>query len=159
MDDFEDARLQPKKQETKIFGGKREPVKGRKWDHARDKAPVILQASTTPATGPEWRTYIKSSQYGPGISEDGKQVDEDFLRNLTPGYERPWRGDIEDEDDTEKYGSFFRNKKKQKSLMSRVQVGHSHIPQVRTTNLHSAIFLCHHMFHLFYDLLFLSPRY
>lgn len=153
MDDFEDTRLQPKKQETKIFGGKRLPVKGRKWDHARDKAPVILQASKAPVTGPEWRTYIKSSQYGPGLSEDGKQVDEDFLRNQTPGYEKPWRGDIEDEDDPEKYGNIFRNRKKQRSLYARMKVRRYlyHIMIVKA-KLNSATFLSHHMFLSFYDL-------
>jgi hypothetical protein len=153
VDDFEDTRLQPKKQETKIFGGKRMPVKGRKWDHARDKAPVILQASNAPVTGPEWRTYIKSSQYGPGLSEDGKQVDEDFLRNQTPGYEKPWRGDIEDEDDPEKYGNIFRNRKKQRSVYARMKVRSLsfYIPNVYA-NMHSAIYSSHHMFPLFYDL-------
>lgn len=123
VDDFEDTKLQPKRQETKIFGGKRMPVKGRKWDHARDKAPVILQAQYgAPSDGPEWRTYIKASQYGPALAEDGKQVDDAFLQEQTPGYANPWRGDIEDDEDPEKNGNIFRNKKKQRSMINQLQV-------------------------------------
>lgn len=124
MDDYDDlaSGLKAKKPETGLFGGIRQPVRGRKWDHARDGEPVILQAGVAP-TGTQWTTYIKSSMYGPGTSEDPKLVDEEFLRQQTPGYERPWRGDLPDQGDPEKMGNIFRSKKKRQTFATRLQVG------------------------------------
>ena len=123
MDDYDDATngLKAKEPGTGLFGGIRQPVRGRKWDHARDGEPVIMQAGVAPA-GTHWGTYIKSSMYGPGTSEDPKLVDEEFLRRQTPGYEQPWRGDLQDDGDPEKNGNIFRNKKKRKTLIARLQV-------------------------------------
>ena len=128
VDDYDDlaSGLKAKKPETGLFGGKRQPVRGRKWDHARDGEPVILQAGVAPA-GTQWGTYIKSSMYGPGTTEDPEMVDEDFLRNQTPGYAQPWRGDLPDEDDPEKNGNIFRNKRKRQTFINRLQVGISFV--------------------------------
>jgi hypothetical protein len=46
--------------------------------------------------------YIKSSMYGPAQEEDGKVVDPRFLQQQTPGYQNPWRGDLEHNGDPEK---------------------------------------------------------
>lgn len=129
VDDYEDvlSGTNSKKPETGFFGGHREPVKGRKWDHAREGDPVIMQSGVIPTSSP-WRAYIKSSMYGPSSSEDGKIVDEDFLREQTPGYNKPWRGDIESNDDPEKVSSIIHSRKKRKSLMKRVQVRPQRIP-------------------------------
>lgn len=111
---------------TGFFGGHREPVRGRKWDHAREGDPVIMQSGVLQKSSP-WRSYIKSSQYGPPISADSQladsqQVDEDFLREQTPGYEKPWRGDVEDGDDPENLAGLLRNKKRRRTFMKRLQV-------------------------------------
>jgi hypothetical protein len=37
--------MSEKRAETGFFGGLREPVRGRKWDHAREGDPVIMGAS------------------------------------------------------------------------------------------------------------------
>lgn len=121
MDDFDDIVSGTKKSDTGFFGVHREPVRGRKWDHARDKEPVILQAGASQADSP-WRIYIKSSMYGPGLTEDPKKVDPEFLQQQTPGYLRPWRGDLENDGDPEKGLNVFRSKKKQRTLFMRVQV-------------------------------------
>jgi hypothetical protein len=120
-DDVLQGRTVPKKPETGFFGGQKQPVRGRKWDHARNGDPVIMQSGATPNSSP-WRTYIKSSMYGPGLVEDGKLVDEEFLNQQTPGYEKPWRGDIEGNDGPETLAGLFYNKKQQKSLLKRWQV-------------------------------------
>jgi hypothetical protein len=88
IDTYDDAShgVSERKIETGFFGGHREPVRGRKWDHARDGDPVIMQSGVLPNSSP-WRTYIKSSMYGPSLVEDGKRVNEDFLQKQTPGYE------------------------------------------------------------------------
>ncbi|KAN0104699.1 hypothetical protein V8E51_010444 [Hyaloscypha variabilis] len=105
-----------KKAETGFFGGHKEPVKGRKWDHARDGDPVIMQS--LPTSSP-WRMYIKSSMYGPAQDEDGKVVDPRFLQQQTPGYQNPWRGDLEHNGDPEK--GLLHNRKKQRSTIRKIQ--------------------------------------
>ena len=108
-----------KKPETGFFGGHKGPVKGRKWDHARDGDPVIMQSLPTSSA---WRLFVKSSMYGPALEEDGKRVDEEFLQQQTPGYQKPWRGDLEGSDDPEKFAGLLHNKKKQRSMMQKAQV-------------------------------------
>jgi hypothetical protein len=124
VDDYEDVVSGSKKHETTFFGVHREPVRGRKWDHAREKEPVILQAGVIP-TGSQWQTYIKSTMYGPSLSEDPKLVNQDFLQRQTPGYERPWRGDLENGGSDEKGSNIFRNKKKQRSMIMTFQVSYA----------------------------------
>lgn len=60
--------------------------------------------------------------YGPALSEDGKRVDEDFLQRLTPGYEKPWRGDLENADDPETLAGLLHSRKQRRSLLKRIQV-------------------------------------
>ena len=123
VDTYDDAShgMTEKRHDTGFFGGHREPVKGRKWDHARDGDPVIMQSDILPTSSP-WRTYIKASMYGPGTAEDGEKKDEQFLRQQTPGYEKPWRGDIEENDDSDTFANLLHNKKRQRSLLRRIQV-------------------------------------
>ena len=117
VDTYDDISGVPeKKAETGFFGGHKDPVKGRKWDHARQGDPVIMQS--LPTSSP-WRTYIKSSMYGPALEEDGKRVDPEYLRQQTPGYQKPWIGDIADD---EKMAGLLHNKKRQRSFIQRVQV-------------------------------------
>lgn len=123
IDNYDDAAhgMTEKRNDTGFFGGHREPVKGRKWDHAREGDPVILQAGVLPSPSP-WRTYIKASMYGPGSTEDAERKDEQFLRQQTPGYEKPWRGDLEGNDEPDTLANLLHNKKRQRSLIKRAQV-------------------------------------
>lgn len=133
VDTYDDAShgIAAKKPETGFWGGHREPVRGRKWDHARDGDPVILQADITPKLSP-WRSYIKSTMYGPAQAEDGTLVDEKFLKQQTPGYEKPWRGDLEGNEEAETLAGLLHNKKRQRSLLKRIQVRvqRKHLPNV-----------------------------
>jgi hypothetical protein len=110
-----------KRNETGFFGGHREPVKGRKWDHAREGDPVIMQSGILPTSSP-WRTYIKASMYGTGKAEDGERKDAQYLRQQTPGYEKPWRGDLEANGDPDTLANLLHNKKRQRTLIKRAQV-------------------------------------
>ncbi|KAF5874106.1 uncharacterized protein Bfra_004113 [Botrytis fragariae] len=114
--------ISDKKVETGFFGGLREPVRGRKWDHARDAEPVILRAGVQPNAA-VWRTFIKASSYGIPEGEDRKLVDQSFLNNLTPGYDRPWCGDLEkgEGDDDDNITSLIYNKRKRETFLKRVQ--------------------------------------
>ncbi|KAH6673587.1 hypothetical protein B0J14DRAFT_591109 [Halenospora varia] len=119
IDTYDDVSHREKKPETGFFGPK-EPVRGRKWDHARDGDPVIMQSGVLPSASP-WRMYIKSSMYGPAPAEDGRRVNEEFLQQQTPGYERPWRGDLDGAGDPEKLSGLLYNKKQRRSLFKRWQ--------------------------------------
>lgn len=120
MDDYDEAaHLHARKPETGFLGGHKEPAKGRKWDHVREGEPVMPKM---PAAGTSpWLMYIKSSMYGPAQSEDVERVNEDFLQSQTPGYQQPWRGDLEGGHDPEKLSGLLHSKKRRKSLMKRIQ--------------------------------------
>jgi len=60
--------------------------------------------------------------YGPGLNEDSKLVDEEFLRKQTPGYDRPWKGDLDGLDGPEKLSNLFYNKRQRRGLIKRIQV-------------------------------------
>ncbi|PBP24749.1 hypothetical protein BUE80_DR004306 [Diplocarpon rosae] len=116
--DLIDERTNQK--ETGFFGGHKGPVKGRKWDHIRDSEPVIVQGGDLPTSSP-WVPFIKSSMYAPARNEDRKVVTPEFLQQQTPGYDKPWRGDAENGEGSEKFSTLLYSKKKRKTLLGRIQ--------------------------------------
>ncbi|KAM3077175.1 hypothetical protein ACMFMG_003361 [Clarireedia jacksonii] len=122
VDPYDDVQntIADKKVETGFFGGLREPVRGRKWDHARDDDPVIMKSGINPNASP-WRNFIKASAYGSSETEDYKLVDQQFLDNLTPGYDRPWRGDLEKNGDQDPVSALLYSKKRRRTLIRRIQ--------------------------------------
>ncbi|TQS36080.1 hypothetical protein Golomagni_03479 [Golovinomyces magnicellulatus] len=123
VDTYEDAPsgINKKKPETGFFGGLKEPVKGRKWDHVRDGDPVIVQTRAPNKILP-WRIYIESSSYGPSSDVEFTRVDLDFLKQQTPGYQIPWRGDLEGSKDPENHAGLSHTRKQRKTLTRRIQV-------------------------------------
>lgn len=95
---------------TGLFGN-REPNRGRKWDHAREGNPVIMQ-SQRGKNANEWSSFIKSSMYGPQQGESGKHVDSEYLDELTPGYKTPWVGDAPNQDPEKALGLLHSKKKR-----------------------------------------------
>jgi hypothetical protein len=80
-----------------------------------------MQSGVPQASSP-WTNFIKSSTYGPPIAEDAKRVDEEFLRQQTPGYEKPWRGDLESNEDPEStVAGLLYSRKKRRTLLNRLQ--------------------------------------
>jgi hypothetical protein len=59
--------------------------------------------------------------YG-GLDEPGMRVDEEFLQQQTPGYQKPWRGDLEDHADPESLAGLLQSKRQRKSFLKRLQV-------------------------------------
>lgn len=115
-----------KRPELGFFGGHKEPVRGRKWDHARESEPVIMQSNgqLSPVINSPWRDFIKASTYGSPKVED-QTVNPEFERILqvqTPGYDRPWCGDLDGADDPEKLAGLFYNKRQRKTFIQRWQV-------------------------------------
>ncbi|KAL5348194.1 hypothetical protein ACLOAV_006674 [Pseudogymnoascus australis] len=96
--------------ERTLFGTTREPVKGRKWDHARDDDPVIMQYHGGNAQ--RWSGFVKASMYGPGSGEDSETVEPTFLDEQTPGYAQPWRGDAPGTDPEKALGLLHSRKKR-----------------------------------------------
>jgi hypothetical protein len=122
----------------------REPVKGRKWDHAREGDPVIMKPPGS-STSSSWNAYIRASMYGPAPEEDGERMDEGFLEQQTPGYERPWRGDLEKErEDPEKLTALLHSRKRRKSFLRRWQVCFNLPCQCRANTLRRIISCCTH---------------
>jgi hypothetical protein len=107
----------PRTPDRGLFGAK-EPVRGRKWDHARQGDPVIVPASSK--TIYQWKTFIHSSMYGPPMDEEAELVDPSFLDEQTPGYRKPWCGDAGGED-PEKLLGLSPRKKKQRVWYERMQ--------------------------------------
>ncbi|TAQ91055.1 hypothetical protein B7494_g582 [Chlorociboria aeruginascens] len=122
VDTYDDVShgMNERKAETGFFGSHRDPVKGRKWDHARDGDPVIMQSGVIPTSSP-WRTYIVSSMYGPATSENSKSVNENLWQKQTQEYERPWRGDLDGNGDPEKLSGLLHGRKKRRNFFSRCQ--------------------------------------
>ncbi|KAI6245031.1 Regulator of phospholipase D SRF1 [Erysiphe necator] len=112
--------INERKQDTGFFGGYREPVKGRKWDHVRDGEPVIVQTRIPQRLLP-WRTYIQSSIYAVGQGEECERVDHKYLNQQAPGYQTPWRGDLKESEDLESHPGLARFRKKRKGIMRRIQ--------------------------------------
>jgi len=120
VDEYDDSTLGEKKTTTGFFGHTKEPVRGRKWDHARDGEPVILQSGVVSKSNP-WLNFVRSSMYGPAANEDGEVVDEKFLEEQTPGYQKPWRGDLEAGEESEHLTGLIHSKKQRRTFMKRVQ--------------------------------------
>ncbi|KFY60940.1 hypothetical protein V497_03248 [Pseudogymnoascus sp. VKM F-4516 (FW-969)] len=104
--------------ERTLFGTVREPVRGRRWDHAREDDPVILQSYGGNAQ--RWSTFVKASMYGPGTGEESETVEHTFLDEQTPGYAQPWRGDAPGTD-PEKALGLLHSKKKRLQWYERAQ--------------------------------------
>ncbi|CAD6449434.1 329b63eb-b35e-4c2c-840d-10a39349830c [Sclerotinia trifoliorum] len=119
--------ISDKKVETGFFGGLREPVRGRKWDHARDAEPVIVRSGVQ-SNAAVWRNFVKASEYGASEGEEHTLVDHDFLNNLTPGYDRPWCGDLEkgEGDDDDNITSLIYNKKETGNFCKTRAANYSH---------------------------------
>ena len=110
IDQDEASEAAKSARERTLFGTTREPVKGRKWDHARDNDPVILQYHGGNAR--RWSSFVKASMYGPGTGDDSERVEQAFLEGQTPGYAQPWRGDAPGEDPEKALGLLHSKKKR-----------------------------------------------
>lgn len=60
--------------------------------------------------------------YGPAVNEEGQRVDPAFLKELTPGYEKPWRGDLEGEDAENALGGLLHRKGRRRMWYKQVEV-------------------------------------
>jgi hypothetical protein len=114
MDTDDDSSTKPAEMRG-LFGGPRDPAKGRKWDHAREGDPVIMSIQN-PSSSP-WSTFLASSRYGAPQDEEHEIVDPEFLEKQTPGYDAPWRGDVEGGDPEKALGLLSKKNRRKKGLV------------------------------------------
>jgi len=120
-DDAESSTLPVERTpERNLFGAIQKTERGRKWDHARSGAPIILQQSGSDQSS--WIPFIKASMYGPAPNEPGQRVEPEFLRGLTPGYEKPWIGDLEEQEGKNALGLSQKHRRR-RVWYQRIQVG------------------------------------
>lgn len=60
--------------------------------------------------------------YGPALAEEGERVNDSFLEQQTPGYQRPWRGDLKEEEEPEKISGLLYSQERRKVFVKRLQV-------------------------------------
>lgn len=112
-------------------------VPGRKFDHAREGAPVTL---TTPVSdsATKWKQFAQaSSHYGDNadrpVSSRGQIVDDDWMKENMPDLETPWEP-IDDEKEVERLKGFwlFSPAKRRRKLMRihRTFMNHPMVPAV-----------------------------
>ncbi len=78
----------------------------------------------SPALNSPWRDFIKASLYGTSPTEE-QTINPEFekiLQDQTPGYDRPWRGDLDGAHDREKLGGLYYSKRQRKTFIQRMQV-------------------------------------
>ncbi|KAF1935043.1 hypothetical protein EJ02DRAFT_150951 [Clathrospora elynae] len=93
-------------------------VPGRKFDHAREGAPVTL---TTPVSdsAQKWKQFTQTSNHDRPISSRGQVVDDDWLRENMPDLEQKWEP-IDQGDDKELKGFWLFSPTKRKRRLVRL---------------------------------------
>ncbi|KAH8725644.1 hypothetical protein GQ44DRAFT_706885 [Phaeosphaeriaceae sp. PMI808] len=112
-------------------------VPGRKFDHAREGAPVTL---TTPVSDSalKWKQFAQaSSSYGDQIdrpiSSRGQIVDDDWMKENMPDLETPWEPIDENKDDDRLKGFWLFSPAKRKRRLTRFHktiMNHPMVPAV-----------------------------
>ncbi|KAH6868650.1 hypothetical protein BKA58DRAFT_198480 [Alternaria rosae] len=64
-------------------------VPGRKFDHAREGAPVTLSTPVSDSA-PKWKQFTQASNHDRPISSRGQIVDDDWLKENMPDLEQKW---------------------------------------------------------------------
>jgi hypothetical protein len=80
-------------------------VPGRKFDHAREGAPVTLSTPVVD-TAPKWKQFTQASDVGRPISSRGHIVDDEWLAENMPDLEQKWEP-IDQDDDAHKIKGFW----------------------------------------------------
>ncbi|EFQ95774.1 hypothetical protein CFE70_003898 [Pyrenophora teres f. teres 0-1] len=92
-------------------------VPGRKFDHAREGAPVTLSTPVSDSA-PKWKNFTNGSNHERPISSRGQIVDDDWLRENMPDLEQKWEPIDKDNgvEDTKGFWLFTSEKRKRRLL-------------------------------------------
>lgn len=94
-------------------------VPGRKFDHAREGAPVTLSTPVSDSAS-KWKAFAQSTNVDPDrpASSRGQVVDDDWMRENMPDLEQKWEP-IDNDDDQEKLRGFwlFSPQKRKRKIM------------------------------------------
>jgi hypothetical protein len=110
-------------------------VPGRKFDHAREGAPVTLGTPISDSAL-KWKQFAKASQHDshadrPVSSRAGQIVDDDWMKENMPDLETPWEPIDEDKDDERLKGFWlFSPAKRRRKLLRfhRTIMNHPMVP-------------------------------
>jgi hypothetical protein len=80
-------------------------VPGRKFDHAREGAPVTLSTPVSDSA-PKWKKFTQASDVDRPISSRGQIVDDDWLAENMPDLEQKWEP-IDQDDENDKIKGFW----------------------------------------------------
>ncbi|RMZ71837.1 Regulator of phospholipase D SRF1 [Pyrenophora seminiperda CCB06] len=88
-------------------------VPGRKFDHAREGAPVTLSTPVSDSA-PKWKNFTAASNHERPISSRGQIVDDDWLKENMPDLEQKWEPIDQDSQarDTKGFWLFTSEKRK-----------------------------------------------
>jgi len=90
-------------------------VPGRKFDHAREGAPVTLSTPVSDSA-PKWKNFTNGSNHDRPISSRGQIVDDDWLKENMPDLEQKWEPIDKDTgvEDTKGFWLFTSEKRKRR---------------------------------------------
>lgn len=90
-------------------------VPGRKFDHAREGAPVTLSTPVSDSA-PKWKNFTNGSNHDRPISSRGQIVDDDWLKENMPDLEQKWEPIDRDTgvEDTKGFWLFTSEKRKRR---------------------------------------------
>ncbi|RYN32077.1 hypothetical protein AA0112_g6242 [Alternaria arborescens] len=92
-------------------------VPGRKFDHAREGAPVTLSTPVSDSA-PKWKQFTQASNLDRPISSRGQIVDDDWLKDNMPDLEQKWEPIDKDHGDEHIKGFWlFTSEKRKRRLM------------------------------------------
>ena len=92
-------------------------VPGRKFDHAREGAPVTLSTPVSDSA-PKWKQFTQASNLDRPISSRGQIVDDDWLKENMPDLEQKWEPIDKDHGDEHIKGFWlFTSEKRKRRLM------------------------------------------
>jgi hypothetical protein len=110
-------------------------VPGRKFDHAREGAPVTLTQPVSDSAL-KWKQFAHASSHHPDherpISSRGQVVDDDWMKENMPDLETPWEPIDEDKQEAVKGFWLFTPAKRRRKLMRihRTLMNHPMVPAV-----------------------------
>ncbi|KAH7351429.1 hypothetical protein BKA66DRAFT_446840 [Pyrenochaeta sp. MPI-SDFR-AT-0127] len=109
-------------------------VPGRRFDHAREGAPVTLSTPVSDSAS-KWKAFAQSSNFEPDrpVSSRGQIVDDDWMKENMPDLELKWEP-IDNDDEQEKLRGFwlFSPQKRKRKIMRfhRTILNHPMVPAV-----------------------------
>ncbi|KAF2451014.1 hypothetical protein P171DRAFT_150938 [Karstenula rhodostoma CBS 690.94] len=102
-------------------------VPGRRFDHAREHAPVTPKTPLAEQAS-KWQQFAKASDFDRPPSSRGQIVDDDWMKENMPNLEEPWQP--MDQEEKEPLKGFFLFSSAKRARFHRVLMNHPMVPLV-----------------------------